>query len=372
MPAELNFFDTYTLMAVYKRVVPKKTFFRDRYFPTSDEDIFASNKVLTEYMDGDQKMAAFVAPRVGAIPMERMGYEIHELEPAFIGMSRELSTDDLTKRGFGEAIYANSTPAQRAAKLTQKDLADMDARIVRREEWMCAQTMLDNGCTMQEMIDNQTKGDTKVVKFYNPGHENDHIYVPAAKWNEEGGKFFEDVAAMCDIPYESPSNKTVHIDGLCDDDGNTINLTYNQALVVDAAGICTFLNFMGGWTAWGNHTACYPKSTDVKDYFIPLSRMFDYVTNTLIKTFWSKLDKPMNRRLIDTILDSATIWLNGLVGAGYLLGARVEMLENENPLTSLMAGKIKLHIYMTPPSPAQEIDFVLEYDADYVTSALQS
>ena len=59
MPAELNFFDTYTLMAVYKRVVPKKTFFRDRYFPTSDEDIFASNKVLTEYMDGDQKMAAF-------------------------------------------------------------------------------------------------------------------------------------------------------------------------------------------------------------------------------------------------------------------------------------------------------------------------
>lgn len=107
-------------------------------------------------------------------------------------------------------------------------------------------------------------------------------------------------------------------------------------------------------------------------YFIPLSRMFDYVSNTLIKTFWSKLDKPMNRRLIDTILDSATIWLNGLVGAGYLLGARVEMLENENPLTSLMAGKIKLHVYMTPPSPAQEIDFVLEYDADYVTSALQS
>ncbi len=36
-----------------------------------------------------------------------------------------------------------------------------------------------------------------------------------------------------------------------------------------------------------------------------------------------------------------------------------EMLESENPLTSLMAGKIKLHVYMTPPSPAQEIDLVL-------------
>ena len=153
MPAELNFFDTYTLMAVQKRIVPKQTFFRDRYFPTEEGDIFSSNKVLTEYMDGDRKMAAFVSPRVGAIPMERMGYEIHEFEPASIGVSRPLTSDDLTKRGFGEAIYANSTPAQRAAKLTQKDLADMDARIVRREEWMCAQTMLDNGCTMQEMID---------------------------------------------------------------------------------------------------------------------------------------------------------------------------------------------------------------------------
>ena len=81
-----------------------------------------------------------------------------------------------------------------------------------------------------------------------------------------------------------------------------------EANVVDAAGICTFLNFMGSWTAWGNHTGCYPKSTDVKDYFIPISRMFDYVSNTLIKTFWSKLDKPMNRRLIDTIVDSASVW----------------------------------------------------------------
>lgn len=113
-------------------------------------------------------------------------------------------------------------------------------------------------------------------------------------------------------------------------------------------------------------------NTDVKDYFIPVSRMFDWVGNTLIRTFWSKLDKPMNRRLIDTIMDTANIWLNGLVGSGYLLGARAEMLDSENTLTDLMAGIIKIHIYMTPPSPAQEIDFILEYDAEYVTSALQA
>ncbi|MDF2984885.1 MAG: Phage tail sheath protein [Eubacterium sp.] len=173
-------------------------------------------------------------------------------------------------------------------------------------------------------------------------------------------------------PYESPSNKKMQCDSLVTESGKEVKLTLAQANILNAAGIMTSLNFMGGFVAWGNYTACYPSSIDVKDYLIPVSRMFDWVGNTLITTFWSKLDKPMNRRLIDSILDTCNIWLNGLVGSGYLLGARAEFRENENPLTSLMAGIIKIHLYITPPSPAQEIDFVLEYDADYVTAALSS
>lgn len=174
------------------------------------------------------------------------------------------------------------------------------------------------------------------------------------------------------IPYESPSNKALKIDGLILADGSEVSMTKAQADLLNANGIMTALNFMGGWVAWGNYTACYPGNTDVKDYFIPISRMFGWVGNSLIKTFWAKLDKPMNRRLIDTIMDTANIWLNGLVGSGYLLGARVEFNEDENPVTNLMAGIVKLHIYITPPSPMQECDFVLEYDASYVTTALQS
>lgn len=173
------------------------------------------------------------------------------------------------------------------------------------------------------------------------------------------------------VPCESPSNKTYKMDGCCLEDGTEVNITFEQANIIAGYGIVTALNFMSlGWTCRNNYTACYPGNTDVKDYFIPVSRMFDWVANTIIKTFWSKLDKPMNRRLIDTILDTCNIWLNGLVGSGYLLGARAVMLESENPETDLMAGIIRIHIYMTPPSPAQEIDFNLEYDASYVTAAL--
>lgn len=173
------------------------------------------------------------------------------------------------------------------------------------------------------------------------------------------------------IPVESPSNKNLKCDGLVLEDGTEVNLTLTQANQLNEGGIVTALNFINGWVAWGNYTCCYPTNTDVKDYFIPVARMFAWVGNSLVKTFWAQLDKPMNRRLIDTILDSANIWINGLVGREYLLGGRVEMLEDENPITNLMAGIVKLHVYLTPPSPAQEIDFVLEYDANYAVSALQ-
>ncbi len=172
-------------------------------------------------------------------------------------------------------------------------------------------------------------------------------------------------------PYESPSNKRFQCDAMVVAAGTEVNLTLAQANILNAGGVVTALNFMGSMSCWGNYTGCYPANTDVKDYFIPVSRMFDWVGNTVINTFWGKLDKPMNRRLIDTVIDTCNIWLNGLVGSGFLLGARVEFKESENPLTNLMAGVIKVHVYMTPPSPAQEIDFVLEYDANYVTSALQ-
>ena len=192
---ELNMFDNYVLMAITEEIVPVATFFRDRYFPTEDGDIFNADKVLTEYRKGDRKMACFVAERVGDIPMERRGYEIHEYQPAYIAPSRILSLDDLRKRGFGEALYPGSTPAERAAKLQLADLSEIEARITRREEWMAVQTMINNGCTMQEYIDASQTGSTKEVRFYDVS--SDHTYSVSPKWDNASGDFFGDVKNMC-------------------------------------------------------------------------------------------------------------------------------------------------------------------------------
>ena len=195
--AELNFYDIYTMLAVTEEIVPPVGFFRDRYFPTGAEDIFNSDKVLTEYKKGDRKMAAFVSPRVGDIPMAREGYAIHEYTPARIAPSRLITLDDLKKRGFGEALYPGKTQAQRALALQKRDFEDMEKRIFRREEWMCVQTMINNACTMQEYIDDNTTGDVLYVKFFDASSDHTYTIGSGYKWDGLNGDFFGDVKAMC-------------------------------------------------------------------------------------------------------------------------------------------------------------------------------
>ena len=174
------------------------------------------------------------------------------------------------------------------------------------------------------------------------------------------------------VPYESPSNKNLKMDACVLEDGAEVSLTWNQVeQIAGAWGIVTAVNFLDqGWVAKGNYTACYPASTDVKDQFIPVSRMFDYIGNTIVRTFWGKLDKPMTTALRDSILQTCNIWLGGLTGGGYLYGARAELLAEENPTDKLLDGIITLHVYNAPPVPAQEIDFILEYDISYMEAAL--
>ena len=59
----LDFFDNVILQAITEEIVPKRGFFKDRYFHTGAGDIFKADEVLTEYRKGDRKLAAFVAPR---------------------------------------------------------------------------------------------------------------------------------------------------------------------------------------------------------------------------------------------------------------------------------------------------------------------
>lgn len=170
------------------------------------------------------------------------------------------------------------------------------------------------------------------------------------------------------IPSEPASNRTLQADSAILADGTEVSLGLSEANYLRGQGVTTALNFINGLTAWGEYCACAPGSSDPKDMYCNTARMVNYVANTCVLTFWSKLDRKLTPRFAASITDTVNIWLNGLVNQGHLLGARCELIAAENPTTDLMAGIIRPHIFMAVPGPAQQIDFIVEIDTEYLAA----
>ena len=175
-----------------------------------------------------------------------------------------------------------------------------------------------------------------------------------------------------DIPYKSPSNELMQMDSCVNALGEEVMMNLEQANYLNSQGIVTALNWTGGWRSWGNRTGAYPNSTDVKDVFISVRRMMDYLGNTFVTTFWQKTDEPMTPRLVRTIVNSFNLYINSLVAIEALLGGRVEFREDENAYTDLMNGVLKFHIFITPPVPAEVIEGVFEYDPEYLSTLYEA
>ncbi len=162
-----------------------------------------------------------------------------------------------------------------------------------------------------------------------------------------------------DFPFHSISNKPLPFDSiepLLDDD---------LATYLAGQGVTPLLRTRRGLVPWGTRTTLYPTSTDPKDTFDNVRRAFNFIANELILTFRQKLDFPITKRLIRTIVDSYNMRLNALKGREYILGGKVEFREQDNPKEDLVDGIIRFHVYLTPPSPAKEIHFILEYNHKY-------
>lgn len=172
-----------------------------------------------------------------------------------------------------------------------------------------------------------------------------------------------------DIPYRSPSNQTLYIDGMIKADGSSCYFGQAKANDLNGAGIVTVLR-QDGWRCWGNRTAAFPGTTDPKDSWIPIRRMFDYVKAALVLNFRSKIDEPILRRNIESVVNSVNTYMNGLVSKGAILGGRVAFVDEDNTEADIMDGRLNFRVYMTPPSPAREINFTLQYDRSYLSTVM--
>ena len=127
---------------------------------------------------------------------------------------------------------------------------------------------------------------------------------------------------------------------------------------------------MNGYKAWGNNTCAYPSSTDPKDRWIMVRRFFTWRSNSLILTYFQRVDDPANYRLIESIVDSENINGNSYVARGICAGYNVTFLSSENPITQILNGQTVFHIDFAPFTPAENIEFILEFDPTAIETAL--
>lgn len=194
----MSIYDTSVLIKTAKKIHPVQNWFRNRYFPTTDQDIFPTKKVLIEYKEGNRKLAPFVIPRKGGITIDREGYTAKEYYPPFIAPQRPLSIDDLNDKGFGEELYSELTPEQRQAQVLGEDLADLSAMIDRREEWMCSEVIFTGQVIMKHYAEKYGVGtpEEKVLRYYDAGVGFQNVYTPQTLWDGVAPKIYDDLDAM--------------------------------------------------------------------------------------------------------------------------------------------------------------------------------
>lgn len=194
----IDIYNTQTMVAALEMIPPKPVFLKNRYFPTTDQDIFTTEDVLVDYKDEYQrKMAPCVIPMKGGIPVSRTGYRMERLTPPYVAPERILTVDQLNKRQFGETLFSRKKPAEREAAILKNDLTEMSDMIDMREEYMAARTLFDNGYELRHYADvyGGDKYEEFTIHFYEE-EENPAVYTPAVSWDEGGDQFYQDLVVI--------------------------------------------------------------------------------------------------------------------------------------------------------------------------------
>ena len=169
------------------------------------------------------------------------------------------------------------------------------------------------------------------------------------------------------VPCQSASNYNYKCDGLVWKNSNDkleeiILDKEQQANFLNKNGVITAINFKG-WRCWGSETAKNPMAIDPKDKYSYIRRMFKYIGNELVLTYFNKVDQPFTKKLAETITKSMNIRLNSLVPSK-LLAAKAELSKEDNNLISVINGDITWIISLGITPALKSLTFKKKYDVD--------
>lgn len=141
--------DLYTpaeLQGVIETLIPEQNFFLDNFF--QDEKTFTTEEIAFDKIESRVRIAPFVAPNMQGKPQKRQGYKTDFFKPAYVKPKNGLTPNMAFPRKVGEPIGQPMSPQEKWDALITKELADQEASIRRRWEWMAMQATLNGAVTV--------------------------------------------------------------------------------------------------------------------------------------------------------------------------------------------------------------------------------
>lgn len=139
----ISLFETRKMLKMVEVRRQAETFLRDTFFGNVQN--FDTKYIEYDLVDNKRDMAAFADPNLGGVAVQRDGYSTLSFQAPELNPLMVTTAEDLMLRAPGEHIYSGRSPMDRAAEQLGRDLAKLDDIIARREEWMCAQALMNGG-----------------------------------------------------------------------------------------------------------------------------------------------------------------------------------------------------------------------------------
>jgi len=83
--------------------------------------------------------------------------------------------------------------------------------------------------------------------------------------------------------------------------------------------------------------------------------MIYFIANTFQSRYGTLVDKPMNRAMVDTILNDYQEWLDNLNAQGKILLGEISFTQLSNPTSDVVEGDFDFNIETTTTPPGKSL-----------------
>ena len=104
--------------------------------------------------------------------------------------------------------------------------------------------------------------------------------------------------------------------------------------------------------------------------FLCIRRFFNYAWTSFVLDNMSKLDKPMNPKRLQSIMDSENMKGSKYVSEEACASYRMVADTEKNTAAELVAGHYHFCLYCTPFPPLKQVNVTMEYEASSLVTAL--